>query len=120
MIIPLLALVVLCCVLAGPAQGKDDLVEFSAQRSDKAFTINCKLLTEEIGRSDKRVDKWIDRCNELGQAALDAAAASGEIAPVTGLAFGMASQHIRQLPASTRFSKGASMSRVFPLAAKSP
>ncbi|PKM08910.1 MAG: hypothetical protein CVV14_02320 [Gammaproteobacteria bacterium HGW-Gammaproteobacteria-4] len=99
---------------ASQEQSATDLVEFSTSLSDKALTIECKPRSQEIGRADE----WVDQCNALGRTALDEAAASGKIAPVAGPAFGMASEFIKQLPASASMSERA-MSRDIPLVSKS-
>ena len=111
---PLIALLVPFCVFAEKEQVSNDLVEFSTQLSDTMLTIECKPRSEDIVEADD----WVDQCNELGRAALDSAAASGQIAPVEGPAFGMASQFIRQLPASAAISE-RTMRREIPLKAKS-
>jgi hypothetical protein len=113
-LIPLVALLVPVCVLAEEEQGPNDLVEFSTQLSDTALTIKCKPRSEEIAKSDD----WIGQCNELGRAALDSAAASGQIVPVEGPAFGVASQFLKKLPASVSVSD-RNMSREIPLLVKS-
>jgi hypothetical protein len=102
------------CIYANPEQGASDLVEFSSSLGDTALTIECKPRSEEVARSHE----WIDQCDALGRAALDEAAASGKIAPVSGRAFGMASEFIKQLPASASVSERA-MSRDIPLVATS-
>jgi hypothetical protein len=101
-------------VCASDEQGAKELVEFSSSRSDTALTIECKPRSDDIARADE----WVDKCNELGRAVLDEAATAGQIAPVPGLAFGMASEFIKQLPASASISERA-MSRDIPLVAKS-
>ena len=109
-----LALLAPACVYASPERPPEDLVEFSTSLGDTALTINCKPRSQEIAVADH----WVDQCNELGRAALNEAAAEGKIAPVTGPAFGMASEFIKQLPASASISQRA-MSRDIPLVAKS-
>lgn len=109
-LVPLVALLFPICVLADEEQDSKDLVEFSAQLSDTALTIECKPRSAKIAKADD----WVDVCNELGRAALDSAAASGQIVPVDGPAFGMASQFIKQLPVSESISE-RTMSREVPL-----
>ncbi len=113
-LVPLAALFVSVCVLAEEQQRSTDLVELTTQLSDTALTIECKPRFEEIGKADD----WIGKCNKLGRAVLDSAAASGQIAPVEGLAFGMASQFLKKLPASASLSE-RTMSREIPLLEKS-
>ena len=113
-LVALLALLAPACVYASSEQVPDNLVEFSTSLSDTALTINCKPRSQEIAEADD----WVDQCNELGRAALSEAAAEGKIAPVTGPAFGMASEFIKQLPPSASISQRA-MSRDIPLVAKS-
>lgn len=108
------ALLAPALVLAGEQQGAADLVEFSTSLSATALTIACKPRSLEIAVADA----WVDQCNALGRAALDEAAAAGTIAPVAGKAFGMASEFIKQLPASASIAERA-MGREIPLRAKS-
>lgn len=103
------------CVGASPEKIGTDLVEFSTSVSDTVLNIECKPRSKEIASADE----WVDQCNELGRAVLDEAAASGKIEPVAGLAFGMASEFIKQLPASASISE-RTMARDIALVAKSP
>lgn len=70
------------------------LVHFTESSSRGSFTISCRPRSEAIGKTAG----WVDICNELGQAALKKAADDGLIAPVTGLAFGMASGLMKSMP----------------------
>lgn len=102
------------CAWASQEQSATALVEFSTSLSDSALTIECRPRTQVIAAAGE----WVDRCNALGRAVLDEAAAAGKIAPVTGPPFGMASEFIRQLPASASISE-RTLSRDIPLEPRS-
>src|SRR3546814_13063432 len=71
--------------------------------------------TDEIGRSSD----WVEHCNQLGRAAIDAATKDGLISHVDGAAFGMAAQFARALPANAS-PAARSLSRDFPLVVMAP
>jgi hypothetical protein len=91
--------------------GGEETVTFSTKRDERTFTIACRPKTETT--SD-----WVERCNQLGRAAIDAAVAEGLIAPVDGAAFGKAAQLVQATPANAH-AEALSLSRDFPIVASS-
>lgn len=101
------------CVSTRPSDelaGGESTVRFSTSQSGGNLTIACRPRTEEVGQSTA----WVDVCNRLGQDVLANAARKGLIAPVSGPAFGMASEFVRTVPPGAPLSS-KELSRELPL-----
>lgn len=87
-----------------------DFVHFSASQRDGKFIIECSPSTRAAAVNHS----WPTVCNKLGRDAIDRAVKQKLIAPVKGLAFGMASQFPPDYSPDPHIS-GVTLSRSFPL-----